>query len=170
MDPGPAGQLHVRARLRNHRAGWVWQGGIGNSGILAKSGGKCHHRSNTHSGWEKQWFQVSSLQELKFRQFGPYFGPPFRPVVEVSVHVSMAALEKDAQILQQSLWDGSLRWSTWETGGGQSIQEPCSFPSSGRPSLVSSVKFSGKQRADDTSRWCQTTSPKQRQVIVSGTS
>lgn len=27
----------------------------------------------------------------------------------VSVHVSMAALEKDAQILQQSLWDGSLR-------------------------------------------------------------
>ena len=28
---------------------------------------------------------------------------------KVSVHVSMAALEKDAQILQQSLWDGSLR-------------------------------------------------------------
>lgn len=45
VDKGP-GQLHVRARLRNHR---------------------------------------------------------------VSVHVSMAALEKDAQILQQSLWDGSLR-------------------------------------------------------------
>ncbi|CAL1131835.1 unnamed protein product [Cladocopium goreaui] len=44
LAPGP--QLHVRARLRNHR---------------------------------------------------------------VSVHVSMAALEKDAQILQQSLWDGSLR-------------------------------------------------------------